>query len=145
MILQVTIESDGETQSLPILAELERHIHQQNRTISRLKTEMEDKNRKIASLRAEAVNYQMRYPATAAYDGKGWNDDDRSGGTAELSELSTDLQQQLQDAQMLLCQKEEELAAERKRFSIREAALLACVRDAAPEVRADPGYQRFFL
>jgi hypothetical protein len=135
--------------SLPI-DKLQQHVREQNSIIAKIKTENEQKDKKIAALRSDAINYQMRNPPVNCGPKpsftNGWVDDDcRSGGTTAESEMSIELQQQLQDMQQILCRKEQELSTERKRFAVRESTLLARLREAFPEQRVDLGQLRFFL
>jgi hypothetical protein len=78
----------------------------------------------------------------------GWinSDDGHSGGTAsDGSDLSLELQQQLQDMQHILYQKDQELSEERKRFAQRETTLLACLEEGSPEGNRDTGQPHYFL
>jgi cell division protein FtsB len=145
------VESDSSAETS--LEKLRQYIKQQNKLISQLKNKNEQKEQKMAALRSEAINYQLRNPPVKDYDpngslSKNWIDvvdDGRSGSTASVSEFSHDLQQQMQDMQQILSRKDQELSEERKRFALREASLLARLQEACPQQTVETGQLRFFL
>jgi hypothetical protein len=140
-------------QELSTAEELELQIQEQTSSILRLEAQNESKDLKILALRSAAVYHHMRHTTSlpiACEPSSGLVDDDgdQTGGTVAESEASSEiqLQQQVHELQQMLCQKEEELAADRKEFAVREAGFLARIRAKIPteEKTGDRGH-RFFV
>ena len=127
---------------------LTERIQEQNKDMVRLQKELQGKNERIAVLRSEAINYQIRSFPIYCEDIGSFSkaaDDDRSGATADNSDLGLSQDAQFQDMQHLLCKKEEEFSKERKRFAAREIELMALVRESHPEISTGAADLRFSL
>jgi hypothetical protein len=136
------------TESSAVHLKLTERIQEQNKLMARVQKELQGKNERIATLRSEAINYQIRSFPTYCKDTGSFSkaaDDDRSGGTADNSDLGLSQDAQFQDMQHLLCKKEEELNTERKRFAAREVELMALVRESHPEISTGVADLRLFL
>jgi hypothetical protein len=145
---------------LQAYSQLEQKIKEQNKTITKLLAERDNRDRQIASLRSEAINYQMRRSvrnllrsAQVTSSSSLLSEGHRSIGmldTAVLAaDISKELQQELQDMQELLFQQEDELAAERQQFAKREAewrlklqAMAVTISGSQPEQETSSGQER---
>jgi chromosome segregation ATPase len=135
-------------ESSAVHLKLTKRIQEQNKDVARLQNEVQGKNERIAALRSEAINHQIRSFPTYCEDTGSFSktaDDDRSGDTADNSDLGLSQDAQFQDMQHLVRKKEEELNAERKRFAAREVELMAMVRESHPEISSGVADLRFFL
>jgi hypothetical protein len=136
------------SESSAVHLRLTERVQEQDKAMARLQKELQGKNERIATLRSEAINYQIRCFPTYCEETGSFSkaaDDDRSGGTADNSDLGLSQDAKFQDMQHLLCKKEVELYTERKRFAAREEELMALVRESHPEISTGVADPRFFL
>jgi len=120
--------------------ELRRRLKDHAKTIAKLQIEQSHKEKKIAALKWQAVNHQLRKDLCP----DDVNNNDKAKSTAPTEEARQDEIDLLKDT---LLQKDREIVKERKRFAQREASLLARFKDVVPDpqrVGSNP-HRKLFL
>jgi hypothetical protein len=136
----------GNLEAISDMEELRRRLKDLAKTIAKLQTERSFQDEKIAVLKWQAVNHQMRNYPKQDDVGEETHRANLPTGLESTSPSVDELQEEIDLLKDILLQKDREVVKERKRFAQREASLLARFKDVVPDPKkVGSNHMKFFL